>query len=388
MYSAQSNAPWFVPSSSAEPVGATMAPPSSVPLPQSAGHRSSSGAGNWQWARPESASASTDSRALPPPSQQSIQAGGSLGAPSARWTDTGWDDLHAGSSGHLDLSSHSSASTAPAEASGSHRDLVPSGSVSSLTTIPSSLSDWPVLERETLSAAEEPVPPEQPWSFWGRLEHQGSGSSAASSRTTPSTEGRLSHRSHSESESRALVPSTPSGSSSDLAAAPSGGTSAVDAAYAATKHHVGYDLDSYGPFREAYNGLKDTMSRTGSVQTGRLGDLLNDEEEVIRSTYGRTAWDLMFKELDINPGWDAAKRSARNSQLKWIKEERTRLHSQAALAPIREEESAAESLAAPDNAAAAVTGTTRPRASKVSRLSRWASTYLAPKSIGRSRLGR
>lgn len=70
-------------------------------------------------------------------------------------------------------------------------------------------------------------------------------------------------------------------------------------------------------------------------------------------------------EHDVTPGWDAAKRSARNSQLQWVKDDQASLSS---LAPLGE-------------GSAAAAGSARSRSSGLSRLSRWTRKHLAPKSI-------
>ena len=310
---------------------------------------------------------------------------------------TGGGHRSAGSSGHLDLSSHSSMTTLPPEAAGSRGGPPSSGTVSSLSSIP---SDLPNLEPDTPehSQAAPSASSNGAWSFWAHLDDQGTASTRPSTQRSGSmapagSVGSQDAPVRSRSEGEILLASNPASPSSDrpfredLASrtqgAPSEPSSSppaqtegqgdgqatrarVESAYEAAERAVYFDFESHATFRSSYNELKNAMSEAGSMQTDRLAGLLGREEEEIRSHYGRTRWRSLNRELDVDPGWDAAKRSARNSQLQWIKDERASLRS---LAPI--DEGASSSAAAAPS---------RSRFSGVSRLSQWARSSLRPGS--------
>lgn len=362
------------------------------------------------------------------------------------------------SSGHLDLSSHSSMRSAPPEAAAPWAGLVSSGTVTPLTSLPSSM---PSLEDDSRPSSEAApaAPAEGVWSFWREMEQR-------SASTGPS--GSAEYRGMplpSQDETPPLMTGTPSGlapgspfredvygptdpqdpgapsigraesatswevPSGEPAASPASTSSAwpsVDEAYQATEKVVTYDFRSYGQFKGSYKDLKEAMSHSGSVQSSRLSRLLDLEEEQIRSHYGRTRLRSLSKQLDVNAGWDAVKRSARNEQLAWIKQERALLPASSArsrvsssarlgqwvrsrfgstgrepdasarpLAPISEdhevegfsdEDRAAEASAAP-TPVPVVAASTRSRAVSGSRFRNWARKHFVPQRTA-SRFGR
>ncbi len=245
-------------------------------------------------------------------------------SPSRANSTSGVCDLSDGSSGHLDLSSLSSASSAHGDDAGSLKRSSSSGSVSSLTSL-SSIRSAP---REDLADFVEAATSESVWPFWAQLEEQGDASSAPSrqggSRSRSPSPDRLGlgdRSNRSREAAPAPVSSFPDHPQVEPADLP------VDAVYKAAELAITHDMDSYGSFRSRYTELKEAMGRTGGVQADRLAGLLGREEEAIRSHCGRTRLQSLMIDLDVNPGWDAEKRSARNAQLKWIKQERALLGS-------------------------------------------------------------
>ncbi len=307
----------------------------------------------------------------------------------------------AGGFGHLDLSGRSMSSLPP-EAAASHGGPPSSGSVLSLSSIPSEL---PNLEPDTPELSQ-PVPAAPSassngaWSFWAHLEEQGTASSRPATQRSggmapAGPTGAQEAPAPSRGDSEILLASNPSspasgrpfpddlsgrtqGAASEPASLPPAQTkgqtdgqwarSRIESAYEAAERTVHFDFQSHATFRSSYNELKNAMSEAGSMQTYRLAGLLGREEEEIRSHYGRTKWQSLNMDLDVDPGWDAAKRFARNSQLQWIKHERASLRS---LAPVDE--------GANSSAAAAPS---RSRLSGVSRLSQRARSSLRPASTG------
>ncbi len=278
---------------------------------------------------PEHDDADTESGGRSPDMQSARSSASWLlpASPSRASSISGDCDQSDGSGGHLDLSSISSVSTAHGDDAGSLRRSLSSGSVSSLASLSSSRSD----PGEDIADPVEAATPEPVWQFWAQLVEQGDASSAASSPSrhggsksrSPSPD-RLRHEDPSD-RSREAPPAPASSSPEHPQVQPA--DLLVDAVYKAAERAITHDMDSYASFRSRYAELKEAMGRTGGVQADRLVGLLGREEEAIRSHCGRNRWQSLMIELDVNPGWDAEKRYARNGQLKWIKQERALLGS-------------------------------------------------------------
>lgn len=267
--------------------------------------------------------------------------------------DTDDDDLSNGSSGHLDLSSHDSASTASGAGGGSLKRSLSGGSVCSLTTVSSVES----FRGDEIAGHVEAPPSGHAWSVRAQPEEQGVESSAASS-PSPSRHGGRTPGAL--SASAASVPAS---------AGDQGIRLSVERAYTAAEGAVTRSILDSGRFRSAYGHLRAVMTSAGSLQTERLAQLLAQEEEAVRSNYGRTRWQSLNMEHDVDPGWDARKRSARNSQLQWIKDEQVRL-----------------SLLAVRGKGAVAARPARSRSRSLSLLSSWTLNNLVPKKREARRL--
>jgi hypothetical protein len=228
-------------------------------------------------------------------------------------TDTD-DGLSHGSSGHLDLSSHDSASAASAAKGGSGKGALSSGCIPSPA---SNLSGVPCSGEEITDQVEVTVSG-QAWSYQAESEDGGDESSTASS---PPQSGQ-------GSRTGETLPWSPASSAASLK--DQGIGLSVEQACTEVEKAMACSILESGRFRSAYGNLKEAMSSAGGIQIERLSALLAREEESIRRRYGRTRWQSINMVHDVNSGWDAKKRSARNHQLQWIKDEQASLAARAA----------------------------------------------------------
>ncbi|HET7866212.1 MAG TPA: hypothetical protein VFL86_17575 [Burkholderiaceae bacterium] len=230
------------------------------------------------------------------------------------WTDAGGEGLPHGSSDHLELSSLRSVSKASDASARSRKGALSSGCIPSLS------SDSPGSSRTGQEIADpvDETASGKAWSYRVESEDLGDQSSAASSPRSSR---------HGGGTWEALPKEV-----SPLAAPVQQRDPwlAVEQAYTKMENAMASSILEYGRLRCAYGDLKDAMVRAGGIQIERLSALLAREDEAIRRRYGRTRLQSLTMMHDVNAGWDAKKRSARNDQLQWIKDEQASLAALAA----------------------------------------------------------
>jgi len=269
------------------------------------------------------------------------------------WLDTDGDDSSPGSSGRLELSGHDSVSTATGSSGATRKEVLSSGCIASPSSVSSGASSSG-LSREAIADQVEGTASRHDWSYQAQWDDQGGASSVTAS--PPSSL-------HGDDPQEAL-----SWSASSFFAPPKdqGIGLSVEQAYAAVENAMACSILESDRFRSAYGNLKEAMSRAGGIRVEQLSALLAREEESIRNRYGHTRWQSLTMVHDINAGWDAKKRSRRNDQLQWIKDERASL------------EALASGAAAPAAASLA-----RSRSSGLLSFGRWTFSRSSSRSSGR-----